>query len=621
MASGSDIAKAYVQIIPSAEGIKGQLEDILGDEVGNAGQAAGGKFSKIFGGVAKAGLAALGAAAAGISALVKGAVSSYADYEQLVGGSKLLYGDAYDFIAEKAANAWETVQMSQNDYLEQVNGFATGLKTALGGNAQAAAELADRIVTAEADVVAATGNSQEAVQNAFNGIMKSNFTMLDNLQLGITPTKEGFQEVIDKVNEWNAANGNATEYVIDNLADCQSALVDYIEMQGLAGYAASEGADTISGSIASTQAAWQNLLTAFADPDANLGKAVSDLVTSASNALENLVPVIMQALGGIGDVIGQIAPLIAAELPNLLHTLVPSLNNAALKLVLALADGIVQNLPMLIGTSIQMITTIITGLAQALPQLIGYLPDLVLAISTTILDNLPLIIDAGIQLTIAVLNGIIEALPKLVRYIPQIIISLFKALINGIAQMQSAGRQLLSAVVNGVRGAISSVVSIGKNIVQGIWQGISSSLGWIKDRITGWVGNVVSFLKNLFKIGSPSKLMRDEVGIYLAEGIGVGFEDGMTDVEQAMQNSMPDLQSMIQPVDVPVDFTTSGAALRGYAAVQTQNTPDPALMDELRSIRRDLTNLRVYLDTGVLVGAVNSGLGSEYLATKRRALA
>lgn len=606
MASGSDIAKAYVQIIPSAEGIKGQLEDILGDEVGNAGQSAGSKFSKIFGGVAKAGLAALGAAAAGISALVKGAVSSYADYEQLVGGSKLLYGDAYDFIAEKAANAWETVQMSQNDYLEQVNGFATGLKTALGGNAQAAAELADRIVTAEADVVAATGNSQEAVQNAFNGIMKSNFTMLDNLQLGITPTKEGFQEVIDKVNEWNAANGNATDYVIDNLADCQSALVDYIEMQGLAGYAASEGADTISGSIASTQAAWQNLLTAFADPDANLGEAVSDLVTSASNALENLVPVIMQALGGIGDVIGQIAPLIAAELPNLLQTLVPSLNNAALKLVLALADGIVQNLPMLIGTSIQMITTIITGLAQALPQLIGYLPDLVLAISTTILDNLPLIIDAGIQLTIAVLNGIIEALPKLVRYIPQIIISLFKALINGIAQMQSAGRQLLSAVVNGVRGAISSVVSIGKNIVQGIWNGISGSLGWIKDRITGWVGNVLDFIKKLFKIGSPSKVMADEVGVFLAQGIGVGFSNEMDNVNRMMEDAMPD------PLNMTSTYTVNSAANAANSNVNDSRIDK--LVDEVR-------NMKIYLDTGVLVGAVNSGLGSEYLATKRRALA
>ena len=126
---------------------------------------------------AKVGAAALTAAATAATALGTAAVKAYADYEQLVGGAKLMFGEAYDFIANKAQNAFATVQMSQNDYLRQVNGFATGLKTALGGNEKAAAELADRIVTAEADIVAATGASQEAIQNAFNGIMKSNYTI------------------------------------------------------------------------------------------------------------------------------------------------------------------------------------------------------------------------------------------------------------------------------------------------------------------------------------------------------------------------------------------------------------------------------------------------------------
>lgn len=230
----------------------------------------------------------------------KSAFNSYADYEQLVGGAELMFGDAYDFIAQKAKKAYSTVQMSQNDYLKQVNGFATGLKTALGGNVQAAAELADRIITAEADVVAATGNTQESVQNAFNGIMKSNYTMLDNLQLGITPTKEGFQQLINTVNEWNAANGKATDYTIDNLADCQSALVDYIEMQGLAGYAANEAADTIQGSTASMKAAWENLATGMADDNANMEELVQDFVDSVFTAGKNIVPRVEQIVTGVG---------------------------------------------------------------------------------------------------------------------------------------------------------------------------------------------------------------------------------------------------------------------------------------------------------------------------------
>lgn len=238
---------------------------------------------------------------AGIVADVgKAAYTSYARYEQLADGAQLMFGDAYDFVAEKARNAYKSVQMSQNDYLQQVNGFSTGLKTALGGNVQAAAELADKVITAEADVVAATGNTQEAVQNAFNGIMKSNFTMLDNLQLGITPTKEGFQQLIDKVNEWNAENGEATAYTIDNLADCQAALVDYIEMQGLAGYAANEAAGTIEGSTASMKAAWQNLATGMADSSADMEGLTKDFVDSVFTAGKNIIPRVQQIVTGVG---------------------------------------------------------------------------------------------------------------------------------------------------------------------------------------------------------------------------------------------------------------------------------------------------------------------------------
>ena len=275
------------------------------DDVAEAVEDAGDK-TNLFADILKANLAS-GAIIAGVKKLAgvvadvgKAAYTSYARYEQLASGAQLMFGDAYDFVAEKARNAYKTVQMSQNDYFQQVNGFATGLKTALGGNVQAAAELADKVITAEADVVAATGNTQEAVQNAFNGIMKSNYTMLDNLQLGITPTKEGFQQLIDTVNEWNAENGEATAYTIDNLADCQAALVDYIEMQGLSNYAAEEAARTIEGSTASMKAAWQNLATGMADSNADMEGLTQDFVDSVFTAGKNIVPRVQQIVTGVG---------------------------------------------------------------------------------------------------------------------------------------------------------------------------------------------------------------------------------------------------------------------------------------------------------------------------------
>ncbi len=229
----------------------------------------------------------------------KSAYTSYGEYEQLVGGSQLMFGDAYDIVAENAKNAYKTVQLSQSEYLQQANGFATGLKTAMHGNSRAAAELADKIITAEADVIAATGNSQEAVQNAFNGIMRNEFMMLDNLKLGITPTKEGFQSLIDKVNDWNAQNGRMTQYTIDNLADCQKALVDYVEMQGLSGQASREASGTVEGSTASMKAAWENLVTGLGDSNADVEELTRDFIDSVINVKDTSEPVIENFLGNL----------------------------------------------------------------------------------------------------------------------------------------------------------------------------------------------------------------------------------------------------------------------------------------------------------------------------------
>ena len=291
----------------------------------------------------------------------KASYESYKSYEQLAGGAQLMFGNAYDFVAQKARNAYKTVQMSQNDYLQQVNGFATGLKTALGGNVQAAAELADKVITAEADVVAATGNTQEAVQNAFNGIMKSNFTMLDNLQLGITPTKEGFQQLIDKVNEWNAENGEATAYTIDNLADCQAALVDYIEMQGLAGYAANEAAGTIEGSTASMKAAWQNLATGMADSSADMEGLTQDFVDSVFTAGKNIIPRVQQIVTGVGTATVEAISYLR-ETNSAIDLLVTAFEFAATAATVA-GTAIGVNIA---GKSIANIATIFTANASAL---------------------------------------------------------------------------------------------------------------------------------------------------------------------------------------------------------------------------------------------------------------
>ena len=405
--------------------------------------------SKLKGGLAtaaKVGAAAVAAAGAAVVAIGKQAVEQYAEYEQLVGGAELMFGDAYDFVAEKAKNAYSTVQMSQNDYLRQVNGFATGLKTALGGNAQAAAELADKIVNAEADVVAATGASQEMVQNAFNGIMRSNYVMLDNLQLGITPTKEGFQEVIDKVNEWNAANGKATNYVIDNLADAQSALVDYIEMQGLQGYAANEAADTIQGSIASMKAAYDNFITGLGDENADMAELITNLLGSTVTVAENLLPVVERILENIGVVVQEKGP----------------------EMIEKFVGYAVEKLPQVIELGMKMVLAIVSGLAKNLPQIVRSVLDMTATIVKTFVSSLPDIVDVGKQ----IVRGVWDGIKAMGSWIKEKVSGFFGGIVDNVKG------------VLGIHSPSRVFAGIGENMALGLGEGWESEYGTIKRGIT-----------------------------------------------------------------------------------------------------------------------------------------
>lgn len=429
---------------------------ILGDDanfkkvMGNVGKLA----TKTMSVIAEAALAASAAASAAVGALTKEAIASFGDYEQLAGGAKLMFGEAYDFIAEKAKTAYKDIQMSQNDYLEQVNGFAIGLKTAMGGDEIGAAKLADRIVTAEADIVAATGNTAENVQNAFNGIMKNNYTMLDNLQIGITPTKEGFAELIDKVNAYKKAHGEATEYTIDNLADCQNALVDYIEMQGLSGYAQAEGADTLQGSMASMTAAWQNMLTGMADPTQDFDRLVSDLIDSVLNVSDNLMPRIMAVLPQMATGIAELAEGILPLIPQTLEEMLPDVISGANSLIAALLDTLSSiadtAIPIVTDNADEIIDTLLSGLISALPRVAGSAADLCTALITAILSNADIIAQGAVDIITALAKGISDNLDSLIPAVVNAVLTITETLINNTDKLISAAEDIIIGLADGL---------------------------------------------------------------------------------------------------------------------------------------------------------------------------
>lgn len=639
------------------------------DEASENVETLSGKFKNGLAAAAKVGAAAVSAAATGIAVLTKNALNNYAEYEQLAGGARLMFGEAYDYIADKAANAYKTVQMSQNDYLQQVNGFATGLKTALGGNEQAAAELADKIINAEADVVAATGNSQEAVQNAFNGIMKSNYTMLDNLQIGITPTKEGFQEVIDKVNDWNAANGRATEYQIENLADCQSALVDYIEMVGMQGYAADEAAKTIQGSVASMKGAWSNLLTGIADDNADFKTLTEQFVDSLVTVGKNIIPRISVILGGISQLVTSasttIIPLVITtitdNLPMLLQAAValvgalgqgiidnlPAITQAAIDILFSLANGLIENLPTLIDgivqvtltivqmltspdfltqlieTAILLIMTLANGLIDAIPQLIVAVPLIIGNLLAAIIVELPNIIQMGIDLLFALIDGIIKCIPELVAAVPTLIIAFINGIVNNLDKIILAAPQIIVSLITGIIGAIPELIaavpriiaaiadtirnydwgSIGRNIVQGLKDGIAGMWDNIKNWFNDKVNSLVGGVKRILGIHSPSKVFAG-IGGFMAEGLGEGFSDEFASVKKDIEGDMSFSAGSI----------TAGANISGnYAsgAYGVASGGSSRIIMLLEQYLPMLANMKVIMDSGQVVGLLAPGMDEE----------
>lgn len=351
----------------------------------------GASIKKGLGVAAKVSAAAVGAAAAGVAAVVKSSVDSYADYEQLVGGIETLfgaggrsleefaektgltgeeaqkaYGDlmtAQNTVMKNAANAYQTAGLSANQYMETVTGFSASLLQSLGGDTQAAANYANMAVVDMADNANKMGSSMESIQNAYQGFAKQNYTMLDNLKLGYGGTKEEMQRLLD-----DAGKLTGKKFDLSSYADIVEAIHAIQVEMDIAGTTAEEASKTISGSFNSTKAAWKNLLIAFGSGE-GVDKAIGNLVSTATTTVKNVVPVVKKALVGISDFVGEIGPVIIAELPGLVQDLLPGLLSAAVSLVGALIKAIPGILKALWSTIKTLFSTFMDWLRGQNPEL------------------------------------------------------------------------------------------------------------------------------------------------------------------------------------------------------------------------------------------------------------
>lgn len=309
--------------------------------------------------VGKAAVAGLAASTAAVGALMKKSIGNYADYEQLVGGVQTLFGDdAAKTVMENAQKAFQTAGMSANAYMETVTGFSASLVASLKGDTVKAADAADMALRDMSDNANKMGTDMTLIQNAYQGFAKQNYTMLDNLKLGYGGTQSEMKRLLKDAEKIQKANGNRVKYSIKSFADIVEAIHVVQDEMGITGTTAAEANDTISGSLASTKAAWENLVTGLADGNQNLSGLITSFVDSAKIAVKNIKKVLPDLVSGFSQLIDGLSP----EIPGIIQSILPSLIQGALSLF----SGLAAALPGLIGVIIDQIPYILDQVGAAI---------------------------------------------------------------------------------------------------------------------------------------------------------------------------------------------------------------------------------------------------------------
>lgn len=293
-----------------------------------------------------------------------------------------------------------------------------------------------------------------------------------------------------------------------------------------------------------------NMINNIVDQAPQILNIINNLITTIGGVIVNNLPVIIE--GGM-----QILTSLINGITNALPQILPVVVQA----ILTIAQGLIENLPTILQAGITIIIELVKGISSSLPTLIPAVVDAILVMTETLIDNIDLIIDAGIQLIMGLVEGLINALPILIEKIPVIIDKLINAITNNLPKLIEAGiiltiklaeglikaipqlvaqlPHIISSIVNGLASGVSKIWEVGENLVRGLWEGIKNVKDWIMDKIRGFGQSILDGIKGFFGIHSPSSLFRDEVGKFMAQGIGVGFSDEMSNVTKDMQNSIP----------------------------------------------------------------------------------
>ena len=536
MAEGTELGKAYVQIIPSAKGISGKIKEALGDAPAQTGESAGQSLgSRLVSTFKKA------IAAAGIGAAISKAVTEGAALEQSIGGVETLFKDSADTIKQYAAVAYKTAGVSANDYMEQVTSFSATLLQGLGGNTAAAAKYANQAIIQMSDNANKMGTDMSAIQYAYQGFAKDNYTMLDNLKLGYGGTQAEMARLIND----SGVLGDSVKVTADTVKDVPfNSIIDAIQViqdnLGFTGTTAKEAATTISGSMASVKAAFSNVLA-----ELTLGQDIQPALNGLADTVTsflfgNLFPAVGNILKGLPSAIGTFitsaGPQISAAIGQALGSISPDLSGlwtsisgklgglwSSLSGAMApiFYDPLLQSVLSLVDEALEKIQSAVSEIDPAVEAAAPVLQSIFQEIGTFVQNHADGLVTAFASIGAGL--GVFKTLTGLGALLAPVV-SVITSVVTAITSATSAGAAF-GGVIAALGGPVTVVIGVLSALVAGfiyLWNTCEPfKQFWIDlgSNITNFVSNAAQEIVNFFTVTLPT-----------------GIQNAMTFIQQLPDN-------------------------------------------------------------------------------------
>lgn len=474
------------------------------------------------GAAAKAGVAAAAAVGTATAAIGKTALDAYSNYEQLVGGIDTLFKSSSAKMQQYAANAYQTAGVSANRYMEITTSFAAALISSLGGNTEAAADMANTAITDMSDNANKMGTSLETVQEAYMSLSRGNYEMLDSLKLGYGGTKAELERLLSDAEEFSAAQGKVRDFSVDSYSDIVEAIHVVQDEMGITGTTAEEAATTIEGSVNKAKASWENWLAGLGNENADMGVLTDQLVGSVATAGENIIPRVGQIMATLGQTVADYAPGVGLYLRNALINVLPEAVQGPMRDAFAGVDKVVGKLAGVFNDNLKPAADAADSVFSAVGSGIKTFGDNVNNLVLPAIDTLsPAFNDffAAIQTAQPLLEFIANIIGVVLAAAISTGIKLFAAITEVIAFVITGFEQLyenISGFVTGVVNfftvtvpqAIQSLITwfaeLPGNIAEFLSTVISDVAAWAADMVSDaaeagslFVTNIVNFLMSL----------------------------------------------------------------------------------------------------------------------------